>query len=214
MNTLFAILPKLFLNPFSCSYRSEATCSSLPPIASKTGLAKFKNPQSWLCSLGCTTRTTSKMPSNSSLRLSQLKSTMSFPRKFQVTEIFLHEDFNHTTRLNDIALLKTSKFQFPKRGPRKCKSITANFDGQMSWSWIHSTFHSKMYFSLFKIKSANSGHFVLILCFFWKGEQVDLFTFPPACLPSQGQSFSRSDGLVAGVKISCHTAIIFMTQRK
>ena len=47
----------------------------------------------------------------------------------------------------------------------------------------------------------NSCHFFLILCFFWKGEQVDLFTFPPACLPSQGQSFSRSDGLVAGVKL-------------
>ena len=155
--------PNCFWTPFPApTYRSEATCSSLPPIASKTGLAKFKNPQSWLCSLGCTTRTTSKMPSNPSLRLSQLKLTISFPRKFKVTEIFLHEDFNHTTRLNDIALLKTSKFQFPKRGPRKCKSITANFDGQMSWSWIHSTFHSKMYFSLFKIKSANSGHFVLI----------------------------------------------------
>ena len=31
-----------------------------------------------------------------------------------------------------------------------------------------------------------------------KGEQVDLFTFPPVCLPSQGQTFSGSDGVVAG----------------
>ena len=31
-------------------------------------------------------------------------------RKFQITEIKLHEDFNHTSRLNDIALLKTSEY--------------------------------------------------------------------------------------------------------
>ena len=31
-----------------------------------------------------------------------------------------------------------------------------------------------------------------------KGEQVDLFTFPPVCLPSQGQTFSGTDGVVAG----------------
>ena len=31
-----------------------------------------------------------------------------------------------------------------------------------------------------------------------KGEQVDLFAFPPICLPSQGQTFSGSDGVVAG----------------
>ena len=30
-------------------------------------------------------------------------------RKFEVTGIFLHEDFDHTLRQNDIALLKTSE---------------------------------------------------------------------------------------------------------
>ena len=32
----------------------------------------------------------------------------------------------------------------------------------------------------------------------WKGEQVDLFTFPPVCLPSNGQILTGSDGVVAG----------------
>ena len=30
------------------------------------------------------------------------------------------------------------------------------------------------------------------------GEQVDLLAFPPVCLPSLGQSFAGSDGIVAG----------------
>ena len=30
------------------------------------------------------------------------------------------------------------------------------------------------------------------------GEQVDLLDFPPVCLPSLGQSFAGSDGIVAG----------------
>ena len=30
------------------------------------------------------------------------------------------------------------------------------------------------------------------------GEQVDLLAFPPVCLPSHGQSFAGSDGIVAG----------------
>ena len=33
---------------------------------------------------------------------------------------------------------------------------------------------------------------------FVKGEQVNLLAFPPVCLPSQGQSFSGMDGVVAG----------------
>ena len=32
-----------------------------------------------------------------------------------------------------------------------------------------------------------------------KGEQVDLFNFPPVCLPAQGQNFGGSDGVIAGM---------------
>ena len=55
--------PNCFWTPFPApTYRSEATCSSLPPIAWKTIMVKFKNPQSWLSSSECTTRTTLEMP--------------------------------------------------------------------------------------------------------------------------------------------------------
>ena len=39
-----------------------------------------------------------------------------------------------------------------------------------------------------------------------EGERVDLLTFPPACLPSHGQSFAgEPEGRVAGEFSSCPT---------
>ena len=40
-----------------------------------------------------------------------------------------------------------------------------------------------------------------------EGERVDLLTFPPACLPSHGQSFGGElEGTVAGEFANCPTA--------
>ena len=58
-----------------------------------------------------------KAPSH--LIISAKNNTYEFPRGFLVTEIFLHEDFDHTSRLNDIALIKTSKFVSSK----ECKIL-------------------------------------------------------------------------------------------
>ena len=71
-------------------------------------------------------------------------------RELHISDVVLHKNFNFTTQVNDIALLKTSELQQ-------------------------------------KIPHPVSA-----------GEQVDLESFPPVCLPSLEQSFSGLEGTVAG----------------
>ena len=57
------------------------------------------------------------------------------------------------------------------------------------------------------LRNNNSQYFIIKMCKCqWfnsiavnKGEQVDLFNFPPVCLPAQGQNFGGSDGVIAGI---------------
>ena len=95
------------------------------------------------------------------------------PREFHITEVVLHENFNFTRQVNDIAVLKTSKFLV---APNISTSIN-------NWTDV-----------------------------FWKGEQVDLLSFPPVCLPSLNQSFSGLDGIVAGENLLLWSTFVLVSQ--
>ena len=72
---------------------------------------RFRSPLSFLCTWESTIGRTSKTPSKDLVLegLYHCDNLLFNLRKFEVTGIFPHEDFDHTLRQNDIALLKTSE---------------------------------------------------------------------------------------------------------
>ena len=72
---------------------------------------RFRSPLSFLCTWESTIGGTSETPSTDLVLegFYHYDNLLFNLRKFEVTGIFLHEDFDHTLRQNDIALLKTSE---------------------------------------------------------------------------------------------------------
>ena len=96
-----------FIYILHSSHRLGATCSSRPPIASKTGTKLFRGPPSPCCS-ACR-RKASWPPEQGEVFFNE-SFNFSFSRKFHITDVKIHEDYNHTLQQHDIALIKSSKF--------------------------------------------------------------------------------------------------------
>ena len=112
-----------------------------------------------------------------------------------IAEIIRHEDFNYTTLVNDIALLKTGTYFAAARIAKFFILIMGGQSGTVPFFSI-GFLRADLVDSCQKVRLSAT----IKVFFCCSVEQVDLFAFPPVCLPLQGQDFARMDGIVAGGK--------------